>query len=218
MIELYQFIHPFCPSCLAAEQHILRLSQHDSKKILFKFVPYLNFQFIGGASSVHEFPNMNLSERSTFYSHAYQAALDYKAMLLQGKKMGRAFLFALQDAVGNHQHVYSADLVDQLVQQVHGDLAMFHADRRSSYVQQAFLADQHTAQEMHVTKSGSLVVFNYAAGQDYGILIEEELPFELLDTLLQAQPLKLVSATKKKTITGHSLTKEKESRFRLLDQ
>ena len=190
MIELYVFINPLCPSCLAVEKRILHLIEADTKRIQFKFVPLLNFQVSQTKASVHPHPHMSLAERNVYFKDCYEAALDYKAMLLQGKKKGRAFLFALQERVGRQGQPYSAALAKKIVADLNGDLPMFLAYRNSPLVEQALAVDQKTAQEMTVTQSGSLVIFNYTQESDYGLLLEGEPPQELLEELLALKPQK----------------------------
>lgn len=204
MIEIYLFIHPLCPSCLTFEKKTLDTIQTNRQKIQFKFLPFLNFQHFQNFLANERSTTISLQERNDLFRNSYDAALDYKAMLLQGKKKGRAFLFAIQEEVGIKHKTYTASLANEMVCKVKGDLAMFHADRQSDLVKESFNADQTTAREMNVSKSGSMVVFNYTSDQDYGILIEEDLPTEVFKELLVVNKPSLLDDSTDKGIIRHT--------------
>lgn len=185
MIEIYLFIHPLCSESLESEKRILQMIQTEHKKVQFKFLPLLNLQSFQQFLHDHHLESISISERNHLFENSYSAALDYKAMQLQGKKKGRAFLLTLQEHICVHEGAYTTALVNQIVTQIGGDLAMFQADRSSKIVQDSFIADQETAKEMSVCKNTSAVVFNYACERDFGVLIEEQPSSEILRELFK---------------------------------
>lgn len=185
MIEIYLFIHPLCSDSLASEKRILQMIQTEHKKVQFKFLPLLNLQSFQQYLHAHHLETIDIHERNRLFEDSYSAALDYKAMQLQGKKKGRAFLLALQESICIQQVGYTNLLVDDIVTNIGGDLAMFRADRSSTIVRDSFMSDQETAKEMKVCKNTSAVVFNYACDRDFGVLIEEEPTSEILHELFK---------------------------------
>lgn len=185
MIEIYLFIHPLCSESLASEKRILQMVQTEHKKVQFKFLPLLNLQSFQQFLQIHHLETIGIQERNRLFEASYSAALDYKAMQLQGKKKGRAFLLALQEQICLQDASYSDLLVNEIVTKIGGDLAMFRADRLSSIVRDSFKSDQETAKEMKVCKNTSAVVFNYACDRDFGVLVEEQPTSEILHELFK---------------------------------
>ncbi|WP_314061708.1 DsbA family protein [uncultured Vagococcus sp.] len=185
MIEIYLFIHPLCSESLASEKRILQMIQTEHKKVQFKFLPLLNLQSFQQYLQDHHLEAIGIHERNRLFEASYSAALDYKAMQLQGKKKGRAFLLKLQEKICIQNASYSDSLVDGIVTKIGGDLSMFRADRSSAIVHDSFISDQETAKEMKVCKNTSAVVFNYACDRDFGVLIEEEPTSEILHELFK---------------------------------
>ncbi|MGO2101392.1 DsbA family protein [Vagococcus salmoninarum] len=185
MIEIYLFIHPLCPDSLASEKRILQIIQQEQKKVQFKFLPLLNLQSFQQFIEEHRLQSLSIAERNHLFEISYSAALDYKTMQFQGKKKGRAFLLALQEKIVVEGIHYSKALVNQIISEIGGDLGMFHADRVSPLVIDAFKADQSTAKEMNVLSNASAVIFNYACDRDFGVLIDEQPTEELLHELFK---------------------------------
>lgn len=203
MIEVYLFIHPLCPECLASEKRILQMVKNEQRKIQFKFLPLLNLQTFQRYLSTTCNHNCNLKDRNKLFEDSYSAALDYKAMQLQGKKKGQQFVMALQEAA--RQNIsYSQELVKQTVLDLHGDWEMFVSDRQSANVKESFETDQVIAKEMSVSYASSMVFFNYTCDQDYGILIEEHPSDETLAELLAMdQPETIAPVVKENTVITH---------------
>lgn len=185
MIEIYLFIHPLCPDSLSSEKRLLQMIQNAPKKVQFKILPLLNLHTFQQFLMKQNTKFLNLYERNQLFDAAYSAALDYKAIQLQGKKKGRLFLLNLQDKVCNEQIPYSKQLVADIIESINGDLDMFESDRQSDVIKQSFETDQAIAKEMSVSKTDSAVFFNYTKNQDYGVLVEDGLTTELLNELLQ---------------------------------
>lgn len=173
MIEIYVFINPLGSICLEAERQILQFVQSENKKIQFRFIPLVNMNTINDVvrRRSNEGP-MDLMQRNQLFEDIYSAALDYKAIQLQGKKKGRKFLLTLQEKVACEKVPYSQELVDHLILEADGDLAMFHSDRVSDFVKESFQSDQQIAREMGITKHPSAVVYNYACERDFGVIVE----------------------------------------------
>ncbi|MDF0479253.1 DsbA family protein [Vagococcus sp. PNs007] len=203
MIEVYLFVHPLCPECLASEKRILQMVKNEQRKIQFKFLPLLNLQTFQRYLSTTCNHDCNLNDRNKLFEDSYSAALDYKAMQLQGKKKGQQFLMALQEAV-QHNKNYSEELVKQTVIDLHGDWEMFTTDRQSENVKESFETDQIIAKEMSVSFASSMVYFNYTCDQDYGILVEEHPTDDILaDLLAMDQPETIAPLVKENTVITH---------------
>lgn len=172
MIEIYLFVNPLGVECFQAERQILRLVEAESqKKIQFRFVPFVNMHVVDRFMKIYNLPKGDLALRNEIFQTFYNAALDYKTLQLQGKKKGRSFLLQLQKLCGIEKLAYEPKLVDQLVTAAGGDLEEFHHDRSSLLVKEAFLTDQQIAHDMSIVQTPSVVVYNYASGRDFGVLL-----------------------------------------------
>ncbi|MGX7350513.1 dithiol-disulfide isomerase [Enterococcus canis] len=187
MIEIYLFVNPIGKLCLQAEQDILALveKEHKDKSIQFRFIPLLNLRTINGLIQQLQIPRNDLEQRNRLFETIYSAALDYKAVQLQGKKKGRAFLLALQAQVDRKGTNYTPELVERLVKETGADWEMFQSDRASEFVRESFQADQQIAREMGITKHPSAVIYNYACERDYGVLLEDYHTIEELAVLCE---------------------------------
>ena len=108
-----------------------------------------------------------------------------------GKKMGRAFMMRLQQAVACEQIPYSQELVHEIIQEVGADLEMFLEDRPSDFVKEMFQTDQDTARDMGITQHPAEVVYNFASQRDYGVLLEGEACVTDLPKLCQSDAYRL---------------------------
>lgn len=175
MIEIYLFINPLGTECYQAEQKILALVEEKGhKKVQFRFVPFVNMHVVDRFMSRRKMPRHDLNLRNEIFQTLYAAALDYKALQLQGKKKGRQFLLRLQEAVGIKGQTYSTELVEDLVKETGADWEEFCDDRSSNFVKEAFATDQQVAHDMQVCSNPSCVIYNYSCERDFGVLLEGE--------------------------------------------
>lgn len=173
MIEIYLFVNPLGMECYQAEKQILQLVDAEkSKKIQFRFVPFINMHVVDRLIKKYHLPKNDLAWRNRLFHTLYSAALDYKALQLQGKKKGRFFLLQLQKSCGLEKQKYSPALVESLVVKAGGDLEEFRLDRASNFVKEAFLTDQQIAHDMSIEDTPSCVVYNYSCQRDFGVLLE----------------------------------------------
>lgn len=187
MIEMYIFINPLGGTCLDNELRLLSFLKSNYPKVKFQFLPLLNLRVMQEYFYRHQAEFTTIQKRNLRLSEIYTASLDYKAAGLQGKRKGRSFLLAVQEATGKQHRPYTDELVREIVAQLHLDADMFFHDRHSSFVKQAFELDQCTAQEMGVKHFSSAVVFNYACDRDYGVLVEDACSLDILKELFQTK-------------------------------
>lgn len=174
MIEIYLFVNPLGAICLSSEKRLLNFVQTSEQKIQFRLMPLVNMQTITDVMKRYNIPKHDIDARNKLFENTYAAALDAKALQLQGKKKARKFLMQMQEEVACKKKEYTQELVLSLVEAVGGDLEMFEEDRRSDLVKTLFQEDQNTAREMGITTHPSAVVYNYACERDYGVLLEGE--------------------------------------------
>ncbi len=174
MIEIYLFVNPLGAICLSSEKRLLNFVQTSEQKIQFRLMPLVNMQTITDVMKRYNIPKHDIEARNKLFENTYAAALDAKALQLQGKKKARKFLMQMQEEVACKKKEYTQELVLSLVEAVGGDLEMFEEDRRSDLVKTLFQEDQNTAREMGITTHPSAVVYNYACERDYGVLLEGE--------------------------------------------
>ena len=171
MLEVYLFVNPLATQCVRDEQNVLRLANDSDKQIQFQFVPLLNINVVQKSLKSQGFKASDWQAQNQQSQTLYRVILDYKAALFQGKKRGRNFLIALQDAMLKAGQHYSEALVKTVAAECHIDLDMFMEDRDSNLAKQAFHADQRLASEMNITEASSAVVFD-CDQYDYGVLLE----------------------------------------------
>ncbi|WP_153020969.1 DsbA family protein [Secundilactobacillus collinoides] len=172
VLEVYLFINPLGSRCMKSEQCILKLADEIFDHISYQFIPLLTPQMIDQQLKCDQEDGHNLSLRNRVFQLHYQAILDYKAALFQGKKRGRQFLMALQDALINDDERYCDDLVMSLADDTHLDVDMFGEDRRSDIAKRAFQADQRLASEMKVDAPSTAILYN-ADVSDYGLMLND---------------------------------------------
>ncbi len=185
MIEVYLFINPLGGICLDAEKKILKLVTKEKKKVQFRIIPLVNLQTV--QMMMHQ--EAQTSNKKQEYNHVfetiYSASLDYKALQLQGNRMGRIFLFKLQEAVAINKRKYSPELVQEIIQTIGADEHMFQLDRASDFVKDSFASDQRIANEMGIKMHPSAVVFNYSCNRDFGVLVEDCSSLEVIEDLFK---------------------------------
>ena len=167
-------VNPLGAICLSSEKRLLNFVQTSEQKIQFRLMPLVNMQTITDVMKRYNIPKHDIDARNKLFENTYAAALDAKALQLQGKKKARKFLMQMQEEVACKKKEYTQELVLSLVEAVGGDLEMFGEDRRSDLVKTLFQEDQNTAREMGITTHPSAVVYNYACERDYGVLLEGE--------------------------------------------
>lgn len=191
MIEIYLFVNPIGSICLETETKLLDFIANSDKKIQFRVIPLVNMQTIHQVMKHRGIPAKDIDARNKLFTDTYSAALDCKAIQLQGKKMGRTFMMRLQQAVACEQIPYSHELVHEIIQEVGADLEMFLEDRPSDFVKEMFQNDQDTARDMGITQHPAEVVYNFASQRDYGVLLEGEACITDLPKLCQSDAYRL---------------------------
>ncbi|AVK60678.1 dithiol-disulfide isomerase [Lactobacillus sp. CBA3605] len=172
MLEVYLFVNPLATQCVRDEKNVLRLANDSDKQIRFQFIPLLNINVVQKALKSQGIQTADWQAQNQQSQTLYRVILDYKAALFQGKKRGRNFLIALQDAMLKAGQRYSETLVQSVAEQCQIDLDMFMEDRNGRLAKQAFHADQRLASEMNITEASSAVVFD-CDQYDYGVLLEQ---------------------------------------------
>lgn len=186
MIEIYLFVNPLDDHCLLSEQRFLKAIEQESDKVYLKLIPVLNPLIIHHYLVDNNFPTNDLEYRNRLIETVYSACLDVKAAQLQGKKMGRKFLFHLQNLVGKKKMTYSEELVDQILTKINADKETFKLDRQSKLVKEFFQIDQQVANEMGINRFSKAVIFNYDSPKNFGVLIDAFSPTDLIKKLLKA--------------------------------
>ena len=182
MLELYLFINPIGTSCFNSEQNILRLAEVLKDQLKFRFIPFINLETISSMMVENSLPLNNLNLRNRLFQKAYQASLDYKAALFQGKKRGREFLLNLQQEIFENNISYCDQLVQQIAITSHLDWEMFTNDRRSNFTANSFRQDLQMAAEMKVHSYPTIVISNLE-GIDCGVSLTECISYQLLEDL-----------------------------------
>ncbi|EJF00922.1 DsbA family protein [Liquorilactobacillus mali] len=182
MLEMYLFINPVGRKSYQSEKNIIKLVKNLDIDIRFRFIPFLNLNTVTNVLSEHNLPLNNLDIRNKIFNDIYQASLDYKAALFQGKKHGRSFLLNLQDKVFNGDKKYTNEVVHDIIGSIGIDCEMFENDRHSKFTIESFKRDQQMAAEMNVTTHSTMVLYNLA-NIDFGVSLTDCSSYDMLEKL-----------------------------------
>ncbi|MDR0921402.1 MAG: DsbA family protein [Lactobacillales bacterium] len=212
MIEIYLFVNPLGGLCFSAEKAIMEMANGQNKRFHFRFIPIVNMKSVNACLTRLGISHSDLEKRNHFFETSYSAALDLKAMQLQGRKKGREFLFAIQKAVTVDKQEYSKNLVLEIVRTIGADIEMFIEDRQSELVKKSFASDQQIGHEMGVVTLPSAVVFNFYGDED-GMIIEEDIPENIRRFFSQQSSMVAPS----KNVHHLKLDKQELKNFQLLN-
>lgn len=183
MLEMYLFINPLGAVCYQAEQDILDLVARSDKEINFRFIPLLTLKTVTSVMKARQIPLGDLHQRNKLSKELYQAALDCKAALFQGKKKGRSYLLYIQQAFLNSPTSYDETLALKAAKACKLDIAMFLEDRNATFTEKQFQQDQQLAAKMHVTEHPTLVLYNLD-GFDCGVAVTGCDSFDVLESII----------------------------------
>lgn len=187
MVEIYLFVNPLDELCLLSEKRFLKAIEKEDNKVYLKLIPILNPLIIHHYLIDNNFPTKDIDFRNQLSETIYSACLDVKAAQLQGKKIGRLFLFHLQDLVGKKKVPYSEKLVDDILTKINADKETFKLDRQSKLIKDFFKTDQKVANEMGINRFSKAVIFNYDSSRNFGVLIDAFSSTDLIKQLLKVE-------------------------------
>lgn len=199
MMEFYVFINPIEKISLENIKNILTFIKTRTEKVDLHILPLLNLNSFNYYMKKNHLPGNDLDARNHLFSQTYDLCLSYIAASMQGKKKGRKFLVALLEAILEDERTYSEDLILTIAEQVKLDIPMFEEDKVSDFVQTTFKSDQKVARDMKVTSVPTTVMYNENI-YDYGLLLEEEVSFSLLNNLSTISPNHLDAVIENNTV------------------
>ena len=180
IFELYLFVNPLGSYCYRCENELLKFVRNSEFKVHYQFVTFHNLQTVDQYMKNQKLDETDLDLRNEIYTRIYDAALSYKAALLQGKRPGRQFLFELQHQIHHHNRNYSKELLDEILDNIEIDKKMFYEDKASKLVHQEYEKDQQIAQEMMVESNPSLVIFDNL-NQQFGVILHENISADMIE-------------------------------------
>ena len=180
IFELYLFVNPLGSYCYRCENELLKFVRNSEFKVHYQFVTFHNLQTVDQYMKNQKLDETDLDLRNEIYTRIYDAALSYKAALLQGKRPGRQFLFELQHQIHHHNRNYSKELLDEILDNIEIDKKMFYEDKASKLVHQEYEKDQQIAQEMMVETNPSLVIFDNL-NQQYGVILHQNINADIIE-------------------------------------
>lgn len=164
MLEVYLFVNPIDDKCFRTEKEIFNVIAHSKQKIALRLIPLLNFQTITDYMQTSGYCVSDIKLRNQLTNQLYAAALDFKAALFQGRKLGHQFLLELQSQIATKRQPYNDQLALAIAQKVGLDSAMFCEDRKSSLAKQAVQKAQQLAADMSVVTPPTTVIYQGEAG------------------------------------------------------
>ena len=180
IFDCYLFINPIGKKCYHCEQEVMKFIERTPYKVHVHFLPFHNFKSVTQYMKNNQLNDKNIDLRNEIYTKIYDASLAYKAALLQGKKLGRAFLMELQTQLHLLHKEYTPELLQEIVQTIGLDEKMFYEDKASKLVHQEYERDQQIAQEMMVETNPSLVIFDNL-NQQFGVILHENISADMIE-------------------------------------
>ena len=196
IFELFLFVNPLGTYCYRCENELLKFVRNSEFKVHYHFLTFHNLQTVNQYMKNQKLPVTDLDLRNDIYMKIYDAALSYKAALLQGKRLGHQFLIELQQQIHQHKREYNDDLLEEILNKIEIDKKMFYEHKSSSAVKKAYDRDLQIAQEMNVTHTPSLVIFDNS-NQPYGLLLASSITAETIAEICNGEPLPGYHSTKK---------------------
>ena len=196
IFELFLFVNPLGTYCYRCENELLKFVRNSEFKVHYHFLTFHNLQTVNQYMKNQKLTVTDLDLRNDIYMKIYDAALSYKAALLQGKRLGHQFLIELQQQIHQHKREYNDDLLEEILNKIEIDKKMFYEDKSSSAVKKAYDRDLQIAQEMNVTHTPSLVIFDNS-NQPYGLLLASSITAETIAEICNGEPLPGYHSTKK---------------------
>ena len=180
IFDCYLFINPLGKQCYKCEQEVMKFIKRTPHKVHVHFLPFHNFKSVTQYMKNNQLNVKNIDLRNEIYTKIYDASLSYKAALLQGKKLGRAFLMELQTQLHLLHKEYTPELLQEIIQTIGLDEKMFYEDKASKLVHQEYEKDQQIAQEMMVETNPSLVIFDNL-NQQYGVILHQNINADIIE-------------------------------------
>ena len=180
IFDCYLFINPLGKQCYKCEQEVMKFIERTPHKVHVHFLPFHNFKSVTQYMKNNQLNDKNIDLRNEIYTKIYDASLSYKAALLQGKKLGRAFLMELQTQLHLLHKEYTPELLQEIIQIIGLDEKMFYEDKASKLVHQEYEKDQQIAQEMMVETNPSLVIFDNL-NQQYGVILHQNINADIIE-------------------------------------
>ena len=180
IFDCYLFINPLGKQCYKYEQEVMKFIKRTPHKVHVHFLPFHNFKSVTQYMKNNQLNVKNIDLRNEIYTKIYDASLSYKAALLQGKKLGRAFLMELQTQLHLLHKEYTPELLQEIIQIIGLDEKMFYEDKASKLVHQEYEKDQQIAQEMMVEMNPSLVIFDNL-NQQYGVILHQNINADIIE-------------------------------------
>lgn len=180
IFDCYLFINPIGKQCYHCEQEVMKFIERTPYKVHVHFLPFHNFKSVTEYMKKNHLNDKNIDLRNEIYTKIYDASLSYKAALLQGKKLGRAFLMELQTQLHLLHKEYTPELLQEIIQTIGLDEKMFYEDKSSKLAHQEYERDQQIAQEMMVESNPSLVIFDNL-NQQYGVILHQNITADMIE-------------------------------------
>ena len=175
--EFYLFVNPLGMKCYKTEQELINSLSIISSKVDLNIITFHNHKLVPYFLNQLNLHSHDLQTRNYYYNIVYKASIAYKTASLQGRKLGRDYLFRLQEVFNEDIHTFNDDLLYQIAKEIGLDLQIFIEDFQSDFVRQLFLKDQQIAQEMNVKQTPALVIFQNQSPED-GVLLREQITKE----------------------------------------
>ena len=196
IFDCYLFINPIGKQCYHCEQEVMKFIERTPYKVHVHFIPFHNFKSVTQYMKNNQLNDKNIDLRNEIYTKIYDASLSYKAALLQGKKLGRAFLMELQTQLHLLHKEYTPELLQEIIQNIGLDEKMFYEDKASKLVHQEYEKDQQIAQEMMVESNPSLVIFDNL-NQQFGVILHHNITADMIEQICENLHREMDNGTKK---------------------
>lgn len=165
IFELYLFINPLGYPCYKSQVEVLKMIEMLASEVDLHILPLLNQKIIERFMAQRGLDQRDLQMRNNLFQTIYKASIAYKSACIQGKRIGREFLFELQRTSMSEFLSMDEEKLYEVAHKVGLDFETFLSDYRSDFTRQLFLKDQQIANELLVELSPSVVIFEYFSGE-----------------------------------------------------
>ncbi|RVU69904.1 MULTISPECIES: DsbA family protein [Lactobacillus] len=205
MFEIFLFINPLGIYCYDTEKQITQTIKDLRIDACYHFVPIANVGVVQDdiirRRRDHQKP-MGVSS----YTLATNETLEiYHAIkLVYGNKKARNFIFNLQQKLNYDSSCYCRDLLQKVMKEERVNYAEIESLLKSNHIKDSIAQDQKLAQQWHVKKTPTTVIFDEDKENDSGILLEGTLDQDTLMNIFSASnPSPAASKTFQLFSTNH---------------
>lgn len=173
MFEIFFFINPIGIYCYDTEKKIQKTATELGIDVSYHFIPIVNSATIQDDIMRRRKECQCINSISWYTMAVHHALADYHALkIAYGNKKARIFLLNLQQALDQDETVFSSDLSQKILTQMHINLGTIQKLRKSKYVFDSIAQDQKLIEQWQVQTTPTTIIFNEDNDNTNGFMLE----------------------------------------------